>query len=111
MRLSHTTSVRILYLTLAAAVVCRLRTSTLAGEVAFRSAAGSPHRVGADTGRPQVGDCNNDGMVAIGELITGVNIALGNTGVSACPIFDRNGDQMVAVNELIAAVNAALAGC
>src|SRR4051812_38100178 len=65
MRLSHTTSVRILYFTLAAAVACRLSTSTLAGEVAFRSAAGSPHRVGADTGRPQVGDCNHDGNLDV----------------------------------------------
>ena len=58
-----------------------------------------------------VGDCNHDGMVAINELITGVNIALGNTPVSSCPSFDRNGDGMVAINELIAAVNAALNGC
>ena len=57
------------------------------------------------------GDCNGDGSVAINELITGVNIALGSTTVASCPSFDRNGDGEVAINELIAAVNAALAGC
>jgi hypothetical protein len=49
--------------------------------------------------------------VTVNELIIGVNIALGNTGVGACPAFDRNGDGMVSINELILAVNAALDGC
>lgn len=58
-----------------------------------------------------VGDCNNDGMVAINELITGVNIALGSANVSACPSFDVNNNGMVAINELITAVNNALSSC
>ncbi|MBX3027441.1 hypothetical protein KF840_21290 [bacterium] len=58
-----------------------------------------------------VGDCNGDGMVAINELITGVNIALGATPLSACPSFDVNGDNMVGINELITAVNNALGSC
>jgi hypothetical protein len=58
-----------------------------------------------------VGDCNVDTMVAINELITGVNIALGSAQVSACPSFDVNGDGMVAINELIGGVNNALGGC
>jgi hypothetical protein len=57
------------------------------------------------------GDCSGDGSVTVNELITGVNIALGNAGVSSCPAFDRNGDGEVSINELIAAVNAALNGC
>lgn len=57
------------------------------------------------------GDCNGNGEVAVNELITGVNIALGNSTVDACPSFDRNGDGSVSINELIAAVNAALNGC
>jgi cysteine-rich repeat protein len=57
------------------------------------------------------GDCNGDGTVAINELITGVNIALGSTPVSSCPSFDVSGDGTVAINELIAAVNNALNGC
>ncbi|MDX2168981.1 MAG: hypothetical protein SF182_18075 [Deltaproteobacteria bacterium] len=58
-----------------------------------------------------VGDCNGDGMVAINELIIGVNIALGAQPVSACPSFDANGDGMVTINELIIAVNNALGSC
>lgn len=58
-----------------------------------------------------VGDCNSDGTVAINELITGVNIALGSASVDACSSLDTNFDGSVAINELIAAVNHALNGC
>lgn len=58
-----------------------------------------------------VGDCNGDGVVAINELITGVNIALDPANLSQCPSFDVNDDSMVAINELIAAVNNALGMC
>ena len=57
------------------------------------------------------GDCNDDGSVAVNELIIGVNIALGNAAASSCPAFDLNTDGMVSIAELIAAVNAALIGC
>ena len=55
-----------------------------------------------------VGDCNDDNSVAINELITCVNIALGSSAVTACPSCDANDDGSVAINELISAVNAAL---
>ena len=58
-----------------------------------------------------VGDCNDDNTVAINELITCVNIALGSSAVATCPSCDASGDGSVAINELIAAVNAALNGC
>jgi len=58
-----------------------------------------------------VGDCSGDGTVAINELISGVNIALGNNELSTCPAFDANQDGMVGINELIQAVNNALNGC
>ncbi len=58
-----------------------------------------------------VGDCNGNGTVAINELITGVNIALGNAPVSACPSFDANNNGQVGINELIQGVNNALNGC
>ncbi len=68
-----------------------------------------------NTGTPPtptcVGDCDGDGTVAINELITGVNIALGSAQLSVCPAFDANGDGMVGINELITAVNNALEGC
>jgi hypothetical protein len=58
-----------------------------------------------------VGDCNGNGVVAINELIIGVNIALGSRPAADCPSFDSNSNGMVAVNELVQAVNAALQGC
>ncbi len=57
------------------------------------------------------GDCNRDGEVTVQELITGVNIALGELSVDDCPTFDRNNDGSVTIDELIAAVNNALSGC
>ena len=65
----------------------------------------------ARAGAQCAGDCNGNGMVAINELIVGVNIALGTAAVSQCASFDVNGDGQVAINELIAAVNSALGGC
>jgi hypothetical protein len=56
------------------------------------------------------GDCNDDGMVSIDELITGVNIALTALPVSACPALeDTNGE--VDIAQLITAVDNALNGC
>jgi len=57
------------------------------------------------------GDCNRDGMVSINELISGVNIALGNAAVGTCGPFDSDGDGTVAINELIAGVKNAQNGC
>lgn len=57
------------------------------------------------------GDCDAGGDVAINELVTCVNIALGSANVSSCGSCDVNDDGSVAINELIAAVNGALAGC
>lgn len=63
------------------------------------------------TPRPCVGDCNGDAQVTVNELITMVNIALGNSPVSACAAGDANGDGAITINEIIAAVNNALNGC
>jgi hypothetical protein len=57
------------------------------------------------------GDCNADDEVAVNELITAVNIALGNTALSECAAVDTVADGEVAVNELIQAVNSALNSC
>jgi len=59
-----------------------------------------------------VGDCSGDGAVTIDELMLGVNIALGNTDLSACPLLQC--DENVAgvfVNCLLIAVNNALYRC
>lgn len=58
-----------------------------------------------------VGDCDGNGVVAINELIRGVNINLGNADLSTCPAMDGSGDGAVAINELIQAVNNSLNGC
>jgi hypothetical protein len=58
-----------------------------------------------------VGDCNHSAEVTIEEIIAMVNIALGNSPVSACVAGDVNRNGEIAVNEIIAAVNNALNGC
>jgi hypothetical protein len=58
-----------------------------------------------------VGDCNNNRSVTVDELLTMVNIALGNAAVSLCTPGDANGDQKITVDEILAAVNHALNGC
>ena len=65
----------------------------------------------APAGAACSGDCNGDGAVDIGELIRGVNVALGNAPASQCPAMDTNGSGSVSISELISAVNVALAGC
>jgi hypothetical protein len=65
-----------------------------------------PGSVIVETNLP--GDCNGDGRVTINELILGVNIALGNLPITACPAFDTDGSGDITIDELIAAVNVAL---
>jgi hypothetical protein len=57
------------------------------------------------------GDCDGDHIVAINELLIGVNIATGGAPISACAQFDSNGDHAVTVDELVSAVKNALSGC
>jgi hypothetical protein len=57
------------------------------------------------------GDCNADGAVTIDELVRGVGIALGSTGLGTCPAFATGAGDAVSIDELVAAVNAALGGC
>jgi cysteine-rich repeat protein len=57
------------------------------------------------------GDCDGSGAVTVDEVLTGVNIALGNAPLDTCSAFDANGDHAVTVDEILAAVNNALNGC
>jgi len=63
--------------------------------------------------RPCAGDCDGNFKVGINELITGVNIALGQgpTSVTSCSPLDINHNNMVEIDELVTAVNNALSGC
>ena len=56
------------------------------------------------------GDCDGDGIVAVDELMKGVNIALGNAPFAQCPAFRCNGDEAI-IDCLVKAVNNALDGC
>ena len=58
-----------------------------------------------------VGDCDDSGIVAVNELVTGVNILLSNTAIANCPQFDTDADDRVTVNELVMSINAAVQGC
>lgn len=57
------------------------------------------------------GDCGGDGSVTVDEVITGLGIALGNSSLEQCPIFDASGDASVTVDEVVTALNNALNGC
>jgi hypothetical protein len=57
------------------------------------------------------GDCSQDGVVTVDELVRGINIALGLQPVTNCPPFDTGGDGQVTVDEIVLAVNNALNGC
>ncbi len=52
-----------------------------------------------------------EGVARAQVAVKGVEIALGNAGLSTCWLFDRNGDGRVTVDELVLAVNAALNTC
>ena len=58
-----------------------------------------------------VGDCNCNGGVTVDEILTMVNIALGNTPVTMCEAGDANHDLQITVDEILTAVNNALNGC
>ena len=60
---------------------------------------------------PCTGDCDASGAVTVNELITMVNIALGLTPLTACPIGDADGSGDITVNEIITAVTFALSSC
>jgi hypothetical protein len=98
--------------------VCTSNDSCQSGEC-VGTAGGTPPPAGTATPTPTatpvltkcVGDCNGDGVVTIDEIITGVDIALGNADISACENFDANGDGLVTVDEILTAVNNALNGC
>jgi hypothetical protein len=58
-----------------------------------------------------VGDCDGDDLVTINEIVTTVNIALGNALLSSCEPGDSDGNGEITVGEIITAVSKALGGC
>jgi parallel beta-helix repeat protein len=59
------------------------------------------------TGGTLIGDCNDDGTVAVNEIVKAVNIALGNLPLAECAAASSDGEE-VTIADLIAAVNAGL---
>ena len=57
-----------------------------------------------------VGDCDNNGVVGINELVMMVNIALGNASLSQCAV-DTDGDGEISIAELVSGTRSALRGC
>jgi len=57
------------------------------------------------------GDCNGDGVVSIDELVTSVQIALGQEELQACPAVDSDDDGRASIADLITSVRAALDDC
>jgi cysteine-rich repeat protein len=60
---------------------------------------------------PCAGDCNDDGVVIINELVMGVNIAFGRMPVADCSSIDTNGSGAVDIGELTLGVRKLLDGC
>jgi hypothetical protein len=60
---------------------------------------------------PCPGDCSGDRSVTVDEILTLVNIALGNATITLCDASDLNGDGSITVDEILAAVHSALNGC
>ena len=58
-----------------------------------------------------VGDCDGNAEVTVDELVTLVNIALGNMPESMCSLGDVNEDHQIDISEILQAVNNALYGC
>ncbi len=65
----------------------------------------------AEIGGACVGDCTDTWQVDVHDVITGINIVLGQSDVSSCPAIDADGDGTVTVDEIIRAVANALNGC
>ncbi|MFI5364502.1 MAG: hypothetical protein ACHQ4J_02660 [Candidatus Binatia bacterium] len=58
-----------------------------------------------------VGDCRANGTVTVDDLLTMVNIALGDANVSTCLAGDADNNKTITIDEILTAVNNALAGC
>lgn len=58
-----------------------------------------------------VGDCDGMHKVVVTNIITLVNIALGNADISGCEAGDANRDRIVTIDEILVAVSHALSGC
>jgi len=57
-----------------------------------------------------VGDCDDDYVVTVDEVVQMANAALG-VAAGACPLGDADGDGAITVDEMIVATNSLLSSC
>jgi hypothetical protein len=57
------------------------------------------------------GDCNDQGSVALDELVLVVNVALGQVPVEECVAADSDGLNAVTIDEVVKSIDNALHGC
>lgn len=57
------------------------------------------------------GDCNDDAVVTVDELLHAVAISLSDGSITDCRALDIDGSATVTIDELISAVRSALHGC
>ena len=79
--------------------------------MAIFSSAAPPVNVVVEQTAVCVADCNGQGSVTVDEILTMVNVALGNISVSECLAGDGDGDSLITIDEILTAVNHALDGC
>jgi outer membrane protein assembly factor BamB len=72
---------------------------------------GAPGGVMALTPPSCLGDCNNDGIVDVTELVRGVGIGMDEVAYATCSRFDGDHDHVVAIHELVGGTGNSLSGC
>ena len=60
---------------------------------------------------PCTGDCNDDGVVSVAELIEAIRIGLGTATPGNCPRADPDGNGAASIDEIVQATANALNGC
>jgi len=58
-----------------------------------------------------LGDCSDDSVVTVHELLTLINIALGNVPLATCEAGDAGDDGQITIDEILVAVQKAVYGC
>ncbi len=96
----------------------RTRTRTPASTATRSATATATRAVTAGTPTPSPtpfpgcpGDCDDNDVVMMWELITSTNIALGHAPGGSCPGADVNSDGRVSIDDLVHGVNSSLHGC
>lgn len=58
-----------------------------------------------------VGDCNDNNVVTVEEILTMANIALGAASIDACAAGDADHNNQITIDEILTAVHNALTSC